>query len=106
MTARASAHRAETVVELYGQGLSLRQVAARLGVSHMTVKRDLADGKRLPRERHLRVVRDRPRRRRAVRPAAVFVPPAGAAIAFTADRGWHLTEAPPGWFMDLLAELS
>jgi hypothetical protein len=33
------------------------------------------------------------------------VPPEQAAIAYTADRGWHMTEVPPAWFLDLLAEM-
>lgn len=43
MTAPAAVERRAQVIRLRGQGLSLRQVAARLGVSHMTVKRDLQD---------------------------------------------------------------
>ena len=36
---------------------------------------------------------------------ALDVPPADAAIAYTADRGWHMVQAPPGWLLELLAEL-
>lgn len=98
--------RRETTRELYGQGLSMRQVADRLGVDAMTVHRDLVRVGAEIRNRHLTVVRDRPRRRRepVSPPPLRFVPPEGAAVAFTADRGWHMVEAPPGWFLDLLAE--
>jgi hypothetical protein len=33
------------------------------------------------------------------------MPLADAAIAYSADRGWHPVQAPPGWFLELLAEL-
>jgi DNA-binding CsgD family transcriptional regulator len=93
--------------ELYQQGLSLRQVAARLGVSHTTVKRDL-HGVQL-RPRALRVVRDPLPGRLVPDPAGAsptrFVPPERAALAFTPERGWHMTQAPPSWFSDLLAEM-
>ncbi|WP_167759165.1 hypothetical protein [Blastococcus sp. TF02A-35] len=42
----------------------------------------------------------------APRPAQPLqVAPERAALAFTADRGWHMVQAPPAWFLDLLAEL-
>jgi hypothetical protein len=87
---------------LYEDGLSLREVGARLGVSHVTVKR-LLDGAGVPLRRgHLKAVPDLPSRPGS-RP--LHVSPEAVAIAFTADRGWHMVQAPPGWFLDLLAEL-
>ena len=99
LTARGD--RQQRARELYASGLSLRQVGAQLGVSHTTVRFLLAGGGPAPRQRHLRVVPDAPR---AARPV-LQVPPGRAALAYSADRGWHMTEAPPGWFLELLAEL-
>lgn len=104
MSAPAVHGGAEQARELYEAGLSLRQVAARLGVSHTKVQHDLLRaGVRLRQQhrRHLAVVPDRPPRR----PPLLEVPPERAAVAFTADRGWHLVDAPPGWLLDVLAEL-
>nr|WP_255411596.1 helix-turn-helix domain-containing protein [Blastococcus sp. TBT05-19] len=80
------------------EGRSLRQVAARMGVSHSTVRRLLLEQGVSMRRPRLWAVPDAP-------PAALQVAPERASIAFTADRGWHLVQAPPGWFLDLLAEL-
>ena len=111
--------------QLYEDGLSLRQVAARVGITHNAVKKRLLkagvtlrpahrpitntnaaavrarERRQASRRRYLRVVPDAPR------PAqrALTVPPERTAIAFTADRGWHMVQAPPGWFLELLAEL-
>lgn len=110
------------------EGLSLREVAERVGVTHNAVKKDLlAVGVRLrparrptskaavtpasrqvtaPRRRHLRAVPDWPPRAvQAPMPVPLDVPPERAAIAYPADRGWHMVQAPPGWFLDMLAEL-
>jgi transcriptional regulator with XRE-family HTH domain len=92
--------RLERVLDLYSSGLSLRQVAGRVGVSHTTVRR-LLEGAGVPiRQRHLLVVPNDPW------PAqrALDVPPAEAAIAYSADRGWHIVQAPPTWFLELLAD--
>jgi hypothetical protein len=97
---RSSARRArrERACSLYEQGLTLQLVAERLGVARSTVHQDLVRaGVGL---RHLRLVPDP-----APAQARRFVPPDGAAVAYTADRGWHMTQAPPGWFLDLLAEV-
>jgi len=93
--------RRRRVLELHQEGLSLRQVAARVGVAHTTVRQDLAVMGSEPHQRHLSVVPDAPR------PAqqALDVPPECAAIAYSAGRGWHMVQAPPGWFLELLAEL-
>ncbi|MFQ1002628.1 helix-turn-helix domain-containing protein [Modestobacter sp. SSW1-42] len=97
-----NADRLQLVRELYKDGLSLRQVAARVGVAHTTVRRLLEGAGVTIRQRHLRVVPDAPRAAQG----ALDVPPADAAIAYTADRGWHMVQAPPGWFLELLAELA
>ena len=89
------------VAELYASGLSLQQVAARVGVSHTTVRRQLEDAGVAIRQRHLRVVPDAPRPAQG----ALDVPPGEAAIAYRADRGWHMVQAPPGWFLELMAEI-
>ena len=83
--------------ELYAAGRSLRQGGAALGIAHTTVRFLLAGGDQPPRRRHLRVVPDAGP---AFRPA-----PERVAMAYTADRGWHLVQAPPAWALDLLAEL-
>jgi hypothetical protein len=91
--------RRQRAAELYEQGLTLRQVGERLGVNKSTVHADLVRaGVPL---RHLRLVPD-PAPARATR----FIPPDGSAVAFTAERGWHMTSAPPGWFLDLLADIA
>ena len=83
---------------LSAEGLSLRQVATRLGVSHTTVRFWLAGASQSLRPRHLQAVPPRS-------PATLHVPPDRAAMAYTADRGWHLVQAPQAWALDLLAEL-
>lgn len=87
--------------ELYAELGSLRQMAARMGVSHTTVRFLLADAGTTPQRRHLRVVPEAPRAAQS----ALQVPPDRAAIAYSAVRGWHMTQAPPGWFLEMLAEL-
>jgi len=87
--------------ELYAELGSLRQVGAELGVSHTTVRFLLAGGEPAPRQRHLRVVPDASR---AAQPV-LRVSPERAAIAYSTGRGWHITQTPPGWFLDLLADL-
>jgi hypothetical protein len=96
------ADRTEQARQLYGEGLSLRQVAARMGIAHTTVRTLLLTGRTEPRRPHLRAVQDLPSRAESRK---LQVPPERAAIAFTADRGWHMVQAPPGWFLDLLAEV-
>lgn len=114
--------RRQRTAELYVGGMSLRQIAARVGVTHSMVKKDLqrvgvklrrpgnptgatpARPHRAPRSRA--APRQQGVRQAAGRtPAPVFLPPGGVAVAFTAERGWHMTQAPPGWFLDLLAEV-
>lgn len=90
--------RAGEARQLYEAGLSLRQVAARVGVAHTTVRRLLQDAGVQPR---LSVVPAVPRPPQRV----LDVPPGRAAIAYSADRGWHMVQAPPWWFLDLLAEI-
>lgn len=97
--ARRQARR-ERVGELRGQGLGIREIAEELRVSTNTVQGDLhaLRGEPVP----LRAPR---RRRPGLEPVTA---PAGLprpGIAFTAERGWHLVEAPPGWLLDLLAEV-
>ena len=89
--------------QLYENGLSLRQMGARLGVSQVTVGRLLRDAGVPMRKaaRHLRVVPDV----RARCSPALQVPPDRAAMVYTADRGWHTVQSPPAWALDLLAEL-
>jgi len=89
------------VRELSDAGRSLRQIGAELGVSHTTVRFLLASGETVTQPRHLRVVRDASR---AAQPV-LRVSPERAAIAYSTGRGWHMTQAPPGWFLDLLADL-
>lgn len=82
------------------------EVAERLGISSATVRQHLrAAG--VPISRHLTVVRKAPvdRERPPGTPAPLVVPPERAAVAFTADRGWHLVDAPPRWLLDKPAEL-
>ncbi len=38
-------------------------------------------------------------RRPRTTPRVVFVP-AQTAMAFTADRGWHLVQSPPDWWLE------
>lgn len=101
MTAPAVPARAERARELYEAGLPLRRVAERLGVTHTTVARDLRAGGVRTRRRHLTAVPDV----RSGHPPPRTVDPVRPAIAFTAARGWHMVETPPGWFLDLLADL-
>ncbi|TFV52658.1 helix-turn-helix domain-containing protein [Blastococcus sp. TF02A_35] len=77
---------------------SLRQVAAHLGVSHSTVRWLLLEQKVAMLRPRLWVAPDAP-------PAPLQVALERAAIAFTADRGWHMVQAPPAWFLDLLTEI-
>jgi hypothetical protein len=82
-------------------------VGQRLGLTDVTVLRDLRalgvstrpPGRRSV--RHLRVVPDASRTAQRV----LDVPPGEVAIAYSADRGWHMVQAPPGWLLELLAEL-
>lgn len=104
MTSPAATGQPERAVELYAQGLSLRQVGEQLGIAHTTVRTLLLRAEvplALPGRRHLTVVPDH----RSRRPAVMQVAPDRATVAYTADRGWHMTQAPPGWFLDMLAEL-
>ena len=89
--------------QLYEDGLTLRQVAGLLGISTTQVWRLLQAAGVPMRGAHrgnLRLVTEAP----APAPAPRALPE-GAAVAFTADRGWHLVQAPPAWMLDLLAEL-
>lgn len=93
--------RRERVRQLREQGLTVRQIAAQLGLSTRPVMDELHALRGTRPAPRLRVVRDVPRARPAVRE----VRPERAAIAYTAGRGWHMTEAPPGWLLDILAEV-
>ena len=91
-------------VELYPEGLTVAEVAERRGRSRSVVRTDLRRASvqmRPGSPRPLYLVRDRDRQP----PAPLHVPPERAAMAYTADRGWHLVQAPPAWALDLLAEL-
>jgi predicted ArsR family transcriptional regulator len=90
--------------ELYRAGRSLHAIADELGVTERSVYRYLRADAVLPRRKPA-AGSGRPRRRRRRVAVERHAPFERAAIAFTADRGWHMTEAPPGWFLDLLAEL-
>jgi len=107
--------RAERARELYESGMSLRQVGAVMGVAHTTVRFLLAAGEAPEHPRHLQAVpasarAPRPTVQRQVvptraEPRPMTVEAERAAIAYSADRGWHMVQAPPGWFLELLAEL-
>lgn len=126
MTAPARLDQPLTARQLYEEGLSLLAVADRLGVSYSRVRRELlragvtlrparrpsrhaspaasGDASRsAPPRRHLHPVPDQAPIRSAPRP--LMVAPERAAIAFTADRGWHMTSAPAGWLLDVIAEV-
>jgi len=94
--------RGQRARQLYEDGLSLRQVAERLGVAHTTVRRELQTAGVPLRRRHLRVVPGLPPRP----PATLTVAPERSAIAYSADRGWHMVQAPPRWFLELLSDLA
>ncbi|RBY94092.1 hypothetical protein DQ244_01650 [Blastococcus sp. TBT05-19] len=79
--------RSRQVAELTAEGWSRAEVAELLGVACSTVYADLV------------------RLRERSAPIPLDVSPERAAIAFTADRGWHVVQAPPAWFLDLLAEV-
>jgi hypothetical protein len=105
-------------VELYESGLSLRQVGARLGMSHTAVKhRLLVTGVRLrlpssqappmcrlpehlevsvlTAERHLLSLAQAVALDPAPVPSRQHVTPERAAVAITAACGWHMTERQP-----------
>ena len=96
--------RAERARELYESGLSLRQVGAAMGVAHTTVRFLLAAGEVVPQPRPAAQRRQAAVVSRAA-PHPLDVPPERAAIAYTPERGWHMVQAPPRWFLDLLIEV-
>jgi len=109
---QAAARREERAVELYEQGLTTRQAAEQLAgvpVGRLSLPaagwgRHEQEGTRCRDQspwRHLQAVSDVPSWH--MRP--LDVPPGRAAIAYSADRGWHMVQAPPGWFLELLAEV-
>jgi hypothetical protein len=69
-------------------------VRVRVGMLPAADRRELD---RRTRPRHLTAVPAAPPAPREVRPDC-------AAIGYTAERGWHMTEAPPSWLLDILAE--
>ncbi len=53
----------------------------------------------------LEAMQARPHRRqrqpaREVVPSLPLAIPDGVVVAFTAERGWHLTQSPPDWWWD------
>lgn len=91
--------RRQEAAELYRQGLTIYEIADRVGVTSPTVWRDLVEAGVIPHMRHRYPAARKPRRRPPV------ITPERAALAFTADRGWHMVQAPPGWLLDALAEM-
>lgn len=90
-------------------GRDMAAAAAELGVDEGTLQvridmlsgPDRAELDRRIRPRHLAAVPATP----APQAQPREVHPDRAAIAYTADRGWHMTEAPPEWLLDILAEV-
>jgi hypothetical protein len=102
--------RSELAAELHQEGLTLREIAERLAVSHETIRRDLRKTPPPPRSNPQRwptLVRVK-----AQRGAALFfdehgnafrdrrlLDPVGAALATTSSFEGELGDAPPGTFV-------
>lgn len=91
--------RAELVRELYESGMTQGQVALKLRISIDAVRKDMRSRGVRPR---LMVVNSR---HVTKGPPVMQVDPSSVAVAFSADRGWHLTKVPPAWTLEMLADL-